>query len=66
VFVASDLNLYYDSNHLNWYKRPDWFVVLGISRLYQEQELRWSYVIWQEQISPLVAVELLSPGTEDE
>ncbi|HBL14504.1 MAG TPA: hypothetical protein DD379_24575, partial [Cyanobacteria bacterium UBA11162] len=66
VFVASDLNLYYDSNHLNWYKRPDWFVVLGISRLYQEQELRWSYVIWQEKVSPLVAVELLSPGTEDE
>jgi Uma2 family endonuclease len=24
VFIASDLNLYYDSNHLNWYKRPDW------------------------------------------
>ena len=23
VFVASDLNLYYDSNHTQWYKRPD-------------------------------------------
>lgn len=25
VFVASDLNLYYDPRYPNWYKRPDWF-----------------------------------------
>ena len=25
-----------------------------------------SYVIWQEKVSPLIVVELLSPGTEDE
>ncbi|NJK70280.1 MAG: Uma2 family endonuclease [Microcoleus sp. SU_5_3] len=66
VFTASDLNLYYDSNHLNWYKRPDWFVVLGVPKFYQERELRLSYVMWQELISPLVVVELISPGTEDE
>ncbi|WP_445974552.1 hypothetical protein [Plectonema radiosum] len=23
VFVASDLNLYYDIRHYEWYKRPD-------------------------------------------
>jgi Uma2 family endonuclease len=65
-FSACDLNLYYDLNHPQWYKRPDWFGVIGISRLYQEQDLRLSYVIWQEKISPLVVVELISPGTEAE
>ncbi|OCQ95607.1 hypothetical protein BCD67_10310 [Oscillatoriales cyanobacterium USR001] len=66
MFVASDMNLYYDSNHFNWYKRPDWFLVLGASRFYQGDDLRLSYVMWQEKISPLVVVELLSDGTENE
>jgi len=64
VFTASDLNLYYDVSHSSWYKRPDWFGVVGVSRLYEERDLRLSYVIWQEQVSPFVVVELLSPGTE--
>src|SRR6476661_10907479 len=25
IFTASDLNLYYDVRHSQWYKRPDWF-----------------------------------------
>ena len=66
VFSACDLNLYYDVNHTNWYKRPDWFGVVGIPRLYERRDLRLSYVVWQEEISPFVVVELLSPGTEDE
>lgn len=66
IFVASDLNLYYDLRHLNGYKRPDWFLVVGVPSLYQQQNLRQSYVIWQEKVSPLVIVELLSPGTENE
>ncbi|MBE9175000.1 Uma2 family endonuclease [Synechocystis salina LEGE 06155] len=66
VFSGSDLNLYYDSRHLQWYKRPDWFGVLGVSRLYEERDLRLSYVIWQESVDPFVVVELLSPGTEQE
>ncbi|EDX71308.1 conserved hypothetical protein [Coleofasciculus chthonoplastes PCC 7420] len=66
VFSACDLNLYYDVNHTHWYKRPDWFGVVGIPRLYEQRDLRLSYVIWQEEISPFVVVELLSPGTEDE
>ena len=65
-FTASDFNLYYDLQHPQWYKRPDWFGVLGVPRLYDQQDLRLSYVIWQEEVSPLVAVELLSPGTEKE
>ena len=66
VFIGSDINLYYDSNHFNWYKRPDWFVVLGVPRLFGNDDLRQSYVIWQEIVSPLVVVELLSPGTEND
>jgi Uma2 family endonuclease len=66
IFIASDLNLYYDLSHPQWYKRPDWFAVLGVSRLYEERELRLSYVTWQERINPYVAIELISPGTEPE
>ncbi len=66
VFSASDLNLYYDVRHPSWYKRPDWFVVVGVSRLYEQRDLRLSYVIWQEGVNPLIVVELLSPGTERE
>jgi len=66
VFTASDLNLYYDVHHQNWHKRPDWFAVLGVPRLYDGHDLRLSYVIWQEGISPSIVVELLSPSTEKE
>ncbi len=66
MFTGSDLNLYYDSRHPNWYKRPDWFAVVGVPRLYDGRDMRLSYVIWHEQISPFVVVELLSPGTESE
>jgi Uma2 family endonuclease len=66
VFIAADLNLYYDPQHPLWYKRPDWFAVLGVSRLYEGRDLRLSYVIWQEGVDPTVVVELLSPSTEKE
>jgi Uma2 family endonuclease len=66
VFIGSDLNLYYDIRHINWYKRPDWFAVLGVDRLYEKTDLRLSYVVWQEGVNPFIAVELLSPSTEKE
>lgn len=66
IFTGSDINLYYDVKHTLWYKRPDWFAVVGVSRLYDEVDLRLSYVTWQEGVNPLVVVELLSPGTEKE
>ncbi|NET58170.1 MAG: Uma2 family endonuclease [Symploca sp. SIO2E6] len=66
IFVASDLNLYYDPQNTNWYKRPDWFAVLGVSQFYQERELRLSYVMWQERVRPTVAIEFLSPSTRAE
>jgi len=66
ILLASDLNLYYDPRHPLWYKRPDWYMVLGVSTANQQQELRLSYVIWQEGVAPYLVVELLSPGTEQE
>ncbi|MGB3205004.1 MAG: Uma2 family endonuclease [Crinalium sp.] len=66
IFVASDLNLYYNVRQPIWYKRPDWFAVVGVPRLYEQRELRLSYVVWQEGVNPFVVVELLSPGTEKE
>ncbi|AFZ45133.1 protein of unknown function DUF820 [Halothece sp. PCC 7418] len=66
IFMGTDLNVYYDPRHPQWYKRPDWFAVLGVSQLYEEQDLRLSYVLWQEGVDPFIVVELLSPGTEKE
>lgn len=66
VFSASDMNLYYDVRHAQCYKRPDWFGVVGVPRLYDDVDMRLSYVVWQEGINPFVVVELLSPGTEKE
>lgn len=65
-FIGNDINLYFDSRHPLWYKRPDWFVALGVARSVTVAEMRWSYVIWQENVSPFLVVELLSEGTEDE
>ncbi|NJL44877.1 MAG: Uma2 family endonuclease [Leptolyngbyaceae cyanobacterium SM2_3_12] len=64
-FAASDLNVYYDGQHPLWHKRPDWFLAVGVSRLYDGEDLRRSYVVWQEGASPAVVVEFLSPGTEE-
>jgi Uma2 family endonuclease len=66
IFVATDLNLYYDPHHPLWHKRPDWFAVLGRPRATRVEDLRLSYVVWQEEVAPYLVVELLSPGTEDE
>ena len=66
VYSAMDLYLYYDENNPKWYKRPDWFGVVGVPRLYQGHDSRLSYVTWQEKASPFVVIEFLSPGTEEE
>ncbi len=65
IFSAADLNLYYDSDN-HWYKRPDWFGVIGQPEGCDSDELRLSYVVWQESLIPFVVVELISPGTENE
>jgi len=66
MFTGTDINLYYDVRHPRWHKRPDWFVVVGVPRLYDQVDLRLSYVVWQEGVNPLVVVEFLSPGTAKE
>jgi Uma2 family endonuclease len=66
VFSAIDMNLYYDPRHPLWYKRPDWFGVIYVPRLYEGRDSRFSFVCWQEDAAPLIVVELLSPGTEKE
>lgn len=66
IFTGTDINLYYDVHHSRWYKRPDWFLVVDVSRLYEGTDLRASYVVWQEGVNPFVVVELLSPGTAKE
>ena len=65
-FHAFDLNLYYDPAHTRWYKRPDWFLVVGTTRLYRGESSRSSYVVWDEGVPPIVVVEFLSSGTEAE
>ncbi|NEQ42263.1 MAG: Uma2 family endonuclease [Leptolyngbya sp. SIOISBB] len=65
-FTGSDLNLYYDVHHPLWHKRPDWFLALDVPRLYENRDLRRSYVVWQEGRSPTIVVEFLSPRTERE
>ncbi len=66
VFSAMDMNLYFNPRHTDWYKRPDWFAVIGVSRLYEGCDSRLSYVVWQEEMNPLIVVELLSAKTEKE
>ncbi|MBE9126530.1 MULTISPECIES: Uma2 family endonuclease [unclassified Coleofasciculus] len=65
-FTGADLNLYYDVHHPLWYKRPDWFLAVGVPRLYNGQDFRRSYVTWQEGQNPYVVIEFLSSGTERE
>ncbi|MFY9223687.1 MAG: Uma2 family endonuclease [Blastocatellia bacterium] len=66
VFIGIDINFYFDVKHQGWYKRPDWFATVGVPRLYDGIDLRSSYVIWQEGISPIVVIEFLSKSTEKE
>jgi Uma2 family endonuclease len=66
IFFGTDLNLYYDPLHPLWHKRPDWFLVLGVSPAENQQDMRRSYVTWQEGRRPFLIIELLSPGTEAE
>src|SRR5437867_1664870 len=46
-------------------KAPDWFLVPGVPRLL-DGRYRNSYVLWQEQVPPLVVMEFISenPGGE--
>ncbi|MDM8527283.1 Uma2 family endonuclease [Anaerolineales bacterium HSG24] len=66
IFTAADMYLYYDPEHPTWYKRADWFAVVGVPRLYKGRGMRSSYVVWDEGVPPYIVVELLSPSTMNE
>jgi len=59
VFVASDLNLYYDPLNTGWYKRPDWFAVVGVS--ISRTRLTLELCVMARRVRPVVVIELLSP-----
>lgn len=63
-FAGTDMCLYYDEAHPLWHKRPDWFLALGVPRLYGDADLRLSYTTWDEGVAPSIIIELISPGTE--
>lgn len=62
--TGSDICVYYDLNHTGWHKCPDWFLAVNVPRVYDGNDLRASYVVWQEQQVPTVIVEFLSLNTE--
>ncbi len=66
IFTAAEMHIYFDLTHPKWYKRPDWFAVLDVPKLYGGTEMRSSYVVWDEGVVPFIAIELLSPSTEPE
>lgn len=66
MFLASGLKLYYNPTQNEWYKRPDWYMVLGRKRVTQQENLRHYYVKWEENVSPFLVIELLSPDTASE
>jgi Uma2 family endonuclease len=42
IFSVLDMSLHYDVQHPQWYKRPDWFLAVGVSRLYKGTAARRS------------------------
>jgi Uma2 family endonuclease len=66
-FIGEDCGIYFRITDPpeRGVKAPDWFVVPGVPRLLDGQ-MRRSYVLWQELISPLIVLEYVSgDGTEE-
>ena len=61
-FSAMDMYLYYRAQPTLHGLRPDWFGVVGVPLLRRGQQ-RTSFVVWEEQATPLIIVEALSRGT---
>jgi Uma2 family endonuclease len=66
-FVGVDNGIYWKITEkpLEGVKVPDWFYVPNVPKLLDGQ-MRRSYVLWQERISPTVVVELVSGDGSDE
>jgi Uma2 family endonuclease len=61
--LAIDMGLYIDPDQPPIV--PDAFLSLGVERCYDE-ELRPSYVLWDEQVVPSLAIEIVSPTYRNE
>ena len=66
VFAGSSINLFFDPRHPQQFKRPDWFGVVGVDKLYQGQNIRRSYVSWQESFNPFIVIEFMADETATE
>jgi len=62
-FFGIDMGVYYDPKESPIV--PDAFLSLGVERFYDE-ELRPSYVLWDENVVPIFALEIVSPTYRQE
>jgi len=65
--IGQDSGLYWKYSEAKEYEveAPDWFYVPGVPPLLNKK-LRRSYVLWQEKIPPLIAIEMVSGTGEEE
>jgi Uma2 family endonuclease len=66
-FIGQDCGIYWEKTDppALGCKSPDWYLVLDVPRLLEGQ-LRRSYVLWQEMISPFILLEYASDGGSEE
>lgn len=66
-FIGQDVGIYWRRTDppLRGCKSPDWYVVEGVPRLL-DGEMRRSYVLWEELVSPLLVIEYVSAGDGSE
>ncbi|HEY9852672.1 MAG TPA: Uma2 family endonuclease [Leptolyngbyaceae cyanobacterium] len=57
-FFGVDMGIYYDPEESAIV--PDGFLSLGVERIFDEEELRSSYAIWEEKQVPIFALEVMS------
>ena len=66
-FVGHDVGIYWKQTDppLNGCKAPDWYYVPG-AKPFPPGQYRRSFVMWQEELSPLIAIEFVSGDGEVE
>jgi Uma2 family endonuclease len=66
-FIAADCGIYWTLKDppLAGCKSPDWYYVPNVPRVL-DGEMRRSYVMWQEQVAPLLVMEFVSGNGADE
>ena len=66
-FIGQDCGIYWEKTDPPnaGCKAPDWYLVLDVARLLDGQ-MRRSYVLWQEMVSPLIILEYASDEGAEE